>query len=346
MAAIAQSFPAATRPFPWLWEWLREELAPYPGRALLVARMVTAATLVIIVSMTFRLPYGAYAALYALNISRDSLEGTRRAVQSIVVGFLFAGAYILGGTLVVLGDPVLRFLWIVGTLFLIQTSLAVARDRVVGVLIGLLVMWLVFDQLWSAPGGVAMKKAFTSGLLLLAQLVREPVSGDLRTAIERSYSLRESINAQFDKVLSLADGVLFEFGPERQRDLELRSLIRRWVPELRTLFVMRNASWKYRAQLPGFEFPGKVRVRQAAYDERSAQILEEMAVRIEDRRSGTERAFENSAELMQLAIEETQAEESHGLAAGRAQSFITLLREIDGLTGSLASEITAEFGGV
>ena len=60
--------------------------------------------------------------------------------------------------------------------FRIQTSLTVARDRVVGILIGLLVMWLVFDQLWSAPAGVAMKKAFISGLRLLAQLAREPVS--------------------------------------------------------------------------------------------------------------------------------------------------------------------------
>ena len=95
MASLAQSLPAATRSPAWQWEWLREELAPYPGRALLVARMVTAATLVMIISMTFRLPYGAYAALFALNVSRESLEGTKRAVKSIVVGFCLAGAYLL-----------------------------------------------------------------------------------------------------------------------------------------------------------------------------------------------------------------------------------------------------------
>ena len=714
MASIAQSFPASNRPLAWLWEWLRDELAPYPGRALLVARMVTAATLVMIVSMTFRLPYGAYAALYALNVSRDSLEGTRRAVESIVVGFVLAGAYILAGAMLVLGDPLLRFLWIVVSLFLIfygisatgnfaawtrfgymavitislwdrhigaqakvygllwaigmltmasviafllelayaalrrgddlidpmaerlacveellrcyadgrpvtaatysritrlamlgtsrlrrllypttkgaeyaqqmgavvamvgrlvdlaanlprfaghiseadsdrigkvadriaeirrdlndrpvsrgaerageieawpdfpllgeiektallirevfsgsqslaiydpaeprnaarplvfkpntlsnpehlkfglkgclaaslcyiiysslfwpeistsvttcfltalttigashqkqvlrfggaliggfvigmgaqvfilpyidsiagftvlfvlvtgaaawvvtssprlsylgvqvafafflinlqefkiQTSLSVARDRVVGILIGLLVMWLVFDQLWSTPAGVAMKNNFASGLRLLAQLAREPVSKDLRTALERSYSLRGEINAQFDKVRSLADGVLFEFGPTRQSDLELRSFVRRRQPELRALFVMRIALWKYRAQVPGFEFPRSVLVRQAAYDERSAQVLEEMADRIERARLGIARGFEDSGELLNRTIAETQAEESQGLQAGRAQSFITMLREIDCLTTSLASDIAAEFGG-
>jgi hypothetical protein len=56
-------------------------------------------------------------------------------------------------------------------------------------------MWLVFDQLWSTPAAVAMKKAFAGNLRLLAQLAREPVSQDLRTAIERSYTLRETINA-------------------------------------------------------------------------------------------------------------------------------------------------------
>jgi hypothetical protein len=34
--------------------------------------------------------------------------------------------------------------------------------------------------------------------------------------------------------LSLADGVLFEFGPSRQQDLALRDQIRRWQPQLRT----------------------------------------------------------------------------------------------------------------
>jgi multidrug resistance protein MdtO len=86
--------------------------------------MVTGATLVMIISMTFRLPYGAYAALFALNLSRESLPGSRRAVQSIIVGFVLAGAYLLTGAMLVLGDPLLRFLWIVTTLFLIFYSIS------------------------------------------------------------------------------------------------------------------------------------------------------------------------------------------------------------------------------
>jgi len=709
MGSIAQSLPAPNRPLAWLWEWLRDELAPYPGRTLLVARMVTAATLVMIISMTFRLPYGAYAALYALNVSRDSLEGTKRAVQSIVVGFVLAGAYILTGAMLVLGDPVLRFLWISASLFLIfygisatgnfaawtrfgymavitislwdrhvgaqtkvngllwaiwmltmasviaflleilyaalrrgddlldplaerlacveellrsyasgrpaaaathsgitrlamlgtsrlrgllnrsmngpeyaqemgavvamvgrlvdlaanlprfaghvseadrdrigkvadwiaeirhdlnkrsiphgakptaeieawpdlpllgeiekavllirevrsgsqslaiydsaalgdgggppelklntlfksehlrfglkgclaaslsyiiysslfwpeistsvttcfltalttigashqkqvlrfagaviggfvigmgaqvfilpyidsiagftllfvlvsgaaawivtssprlsylgvqvafafflinlqqfkiQTSLVVARDRVVGILIGLLVMWLVFDQLWSTPVGIAIRKNFASGLRLLAQLASEPVSNDLRTAIERSYSLRGELNTQFDKVRSLADGVLFEFGPTRQKDLELRSFVRRLQPELRALFVMRIALWNYRAQVPGFELPESVRLRQQAYDEHSARMLEEMADRIENNTPYTSNGVDSRA-LLNRTVDAVECEQPTQLPTGRAQMFVELLRGIDALTTSLASEIAS-----
>src|SRR5712672_3486523 len=105
MASIAQSLPASHRPLAWLWEWLRDELTPYPGRAFLVARMVTAATLVMIVSMTFRLPYGAYGTIYALILTRESLEATADAVRQVVIGFVIAGAYIMLGLMLALADP-------------------------------------------------------------------------------------------------------------------------------------------------------------------------------------------------------------------------------------------------
>ena len=136
--------------------------------------------------------------------------------------------------------------------FKMQTSLAVARDRVVGILLGLFVMWLVFDQLWSAPAAVQMRKTFISNLRLVAQFAREPVSKDLNTAMARSLALRETINTNLDKVRALADGVLFEFGPSRGQDLALRDRIRQWQPSLRMLFILKIATWKYRARPPRF----------------------------------------------------------------------------------------------
>ncbi len=58
MATIAQSLPESSRPLAWFGEFLKGELAAYPGRAALVARMTFAATLIMIICMTFRIPYG------------------------------------------------------------------------------------------------------------------------------------------------------------------------------------------------------------------------------------------------------------------------------------------------
>src|SRR5260370_11642189 len=128
MASIAQSLPASNGPLAWLWEWLRDELTPYPGRALVVGRMVTASTLVMIISMTFRLPYGAYGAIYAVILSRESLEATASAVRMVVIGFVLAGAYILLGLMLALGDPILRFLWITAGFFIGFWAMSALRN--------------------------------------------------------------------------------------------------------------------------------------------------------------------------------------------------------------------------
>ena len=140
MASIAQSLPVSNGRHSWLWGWLRDELTPYPGRALLVARMVTAATLVMIITMTFRIPYGAYAAYFALSLSRESAEASARAVRMIVIGFVLAGAYTFLGVMFVLGDPMLRFVWAVSSFFLIFYTISVTNNYAASTRFGYLVV--------------------------------------------------------------------------------------------------------------------------------------------------------------------------------------------------------------
>jgi multidrug resistance protein MdtO len=220
-----------------------------------------------------------------------------------------------------------------------QISLSVARDRVVGVLFGLLMMWLIFDHLWSIPAGVEMKAAFISAIRLLAQLTREPSSSDIRVAIKRSYVLGETLNAQMDKVRSAADGVLFEFGPSRQRDLALRDRIRRWQPQLRALFLMRRASLRYALGSPGFELPqaGQIALRQ--YNDHSARVLENMADRIEGREREIVPEPADTAQLLEQVCGGCGAVELEQLPE-HIRSFVLLLRKIDSATHSLAEEMT------
>ncbi len=223
-----------------------------------------------------------------------------------------------------------------------ETSLSVARDRVAGVFLGLLIMWLIFDQLWRAPASVEIRRAFISVLRLLAQFTREPVSADIRPAIQRTSALHATINSKFDNVRALADGVLLEFGPSRQRDLALREHIRKWQPQLRTLFIMRSALLRYRLQLPGFELPDAVRASLQAYDECSAQMLENIADRMEGKTSQGGTLSADSSALLGQTLEWCRADESRLLLSEHGATFVPLLRQIERLTTRLANQIAME----
>jgi multidrug resistance protein MdtO len=62
----------------WFPDFLKKELAPYPGRGALVARMVISATLTMILIVTFRIPGGYVGALTAFLFSRENLVSTAR----------------------------------------------------------------------------------------------------------------------------------------------------------------------------------------------------------------------------------------------------------------------------
>jgi multidrug resistance protein MdtO len=211
--------------------------------------------------------------------------------------------------------------------FKLETSLAIARDRVCGVLLGLAAMWLVFDQLWSSTAGVLMKRSLVRSLRLLAQLAREPVLTERNKAMNQILALRETISSTLDRTQSFSDGVLFEFGAERRTALQLREHVRRLQPQLRSLFVMRISAVEYKLRLPGFEAPRAALDAQKAFDECEGRVLEQLADEIE---TGTPR---------QSSLPEC-------LSAWRPELFdsshLALLHGLDGLTSSLAAEIDNE----
>jgi multidrug resistance protein MdtO len=220
-----------------------------------------------------------------------------------------------------------------------QISLGIARDRVIGILLGLLAMWLVFDQLWGALASVEMKKVFVSNLRWLAEFERQPLSEERKSAIERSYFLRETINTNFDKVRSLADGVLFEFGPTRQQDLVLRSQLRKWQPQLRILFLTRITLFKYRLQLTGFELPAAVRASQAEFDSRLAVELDRMADRMEGQTPAEDHDFKDAFEHLEKAVGICCSEGPQRSRAIELQTFLALSRTAKSLVMSMDNEI-------
>jgi multidrug resistance protein MdtO len=123
MATSAQNLPEPWEPLVSFRHFLKEELAPYPGRAALVARMVICATLVMILTMTFRIPYGMHGAVFTLIITRESPRATLKHVRTVIITFAFSAVYIFIGALFSLDDPTLRLLWIIGTLDIVHCVL-------------------------------------------------------------------------------------------------------------------------------------------------------------------------------------------------------------------------------
>jgi multidrug resistance protein MdtO len=210
---------------------------------------------------------------------------------------------------------------------------------VIGILLGLFMMWLVFDQLWGAPAIVQMKTALIALLRSLARLARGPVADNLQTAIEQSYALRETINNGFDKVRALGDGVLLEFGPTRQQDLSWRSSIRAWQPQLRMLFITRVALFKYRLQLPGFELPGALRRAQQDFDERLAKTLERMADGLESKPNDSTDELEVAFARLTETVRTSSPADQERMLAQQVKTFALLSERITNLALSLTKSI-------
>src|SRR5258706_1833622 len=223
--------------------------------------------------------------------------------------------------------------------FAMERSLSIARDRVVGILLGLFMMSLVFDRLWGSRAAVEMKTTFISNLRLLAQFAKEPLSKDLKVGIERSYSLRETINSTFDQVRSLGDAGLFEFSSSRQQDLALRSRIRQWLPQLRALFLTRTVLIKNRLRLHGFELPEAVQVVHTDFDDNLAKMLDGMADRMAGKESERRDNLEHSLERLEETIRRCCSEGPQKLLTAELQTFLALSRNIESLTMSLSNEI-------
>ena len=161
--------------------------------------------------------------------------------------------------------------------FTIQTSLSIARDRVFGVLLGLMSMWLIFDRLWVRDALEEMQALFAKNLSMLAELAEQLMLEDRNAAVKRIRQLRDQLNAGFQAVNAQADAVLFEFGTGRRRKLEVRDDVRRWQPNLRTLLLVQLTFTQYRIQLPLKTLPPEVADFLGVFERDAARIMRVMA---------------------------------------------------------------------
>jgi len=122
--------------------------------------------------------------------------------------------------------------------FTIQTSLSLARDRALGVLLGTTMMWLVFEKLYTRPAADEMVRIFIRNVRLMADLFTHSDWNSNAEDIIRIRRQREQIYRNFGDVSAQSDAVPFETGAQRAGHMAARDRIRRWQASLRTFYLL------------------------------------------------------------------------------------------------------------
>ena len=150
MATTALRLPHAARFTTWFSDFLRKELAPYPGRGALVARIVIAATLTAVLIVTFRIPGGAIGAFAAFLTSREDLTSTAKSALYIIAAFGMGALFIPVGARLFASIPITHFLWEGASLFFLFFLIRTVTNYFV--VINLCAMVTTIFSIWYLPG--------------------------------------------------------------------------------------------------------------------------------------------------------------------------------------------------
>ncbi len=100
---------------------------------------------------------------------------------------------------------------------------------------------------------------FARNLRRMAELLDLCREQDRVEAVKDAMQLRDAINDGFNAVKSQSDAVVFEFGPSRQRKLEIRNDVRRWQATLGTFVQVEITYLQYLFQLRLPDVPPSVK---------------------------------------------------------------------------------------
>jgi hypothetical protein len=96
--------------------------------------------------------------------------------------------------------------------FHVQTDLTIARDRVIGVLLGILAIGFICDRFGARSDAEQTRKLFTHTLPMLARLGFSSIQRDTDKAFPEMQRLRSLINDSFTSLASQMDTAQFEIG--------------------------------------------------------------------------------------------------------------------------------------
>jgi multidrug resistance protein MdtO len=218
-----------------------------------------------------------------------------------------------------------------------QTNLSIARDNIMGIMLGLVMMWLVFETLGSKPAVPVMRELFAENLHFIAQLAKPWPEGK-PADLKKIRTLREKISQNFQGVTSQADAVLFEIGRSRDRSLAVRARLLAWQPQLRSLFLLEVALLQYRVQVSPQDLPAPVLRAWVQFDGEVSALLEGIAraFRLEDRSCKPHNVQRAHSDLEHAILDAYQNQ-----PPPRARALLAVSAQIIELACRLLAEIKA-----
>ena len=103
--------------------------------------------------------------------------------------------------------------------FSAATLISPARDRVIGIGIGIVVMWFVFDQLWPMRTSAALRHTLQRIRESTVELRRATTQKDMANAAETLSKLRAAVSLELVNVQQLESAAFFDFGQGHKREL-------------------------------------------------------------------------------------------------------------------------------
>jgi multidrug resistance protein MdtO len=134
--------------------------------------------------------------------------------------------------------------------FKFQTDLTVARDKVMGVLLGILAMGFIFNRLGTKSDAEQLQKLLVRNVRMLAQLGVCPVVRERAIAVSQLSRLRTQINDNFASLESQTDAARFEFEfrHRREQDVAECERIQRAQPALRSIYLLELSLLSHRGR--------------------------------------------------------------------------------------------------
>ena len=228
----------------------------------------------------------------------------------------------------------------------IQLSLSAARDRVLGVLLGTCLMWLIFERFYRRPAVDEMVDRFIGNTHLLAELMETTVIDADASAIVRIRLLRDRIYNGFGEVNAQSDAVPFETGPLRAGHMAARDRIRRWQASERTAYLLQSPLLQFRVfadsaqrNRPFYRIEDSFRITCGQVYRRIAQRLEN---ELESQTAGAGVQVEPAPAPSLIPLLDSLEAASEHRFTEREQALLRMARTIAAIVDRIDQETAAE----